>query len=54
MPTTTSLNNYNNIALQEIGIRLNSGNLRNPHEKPAIIYFERDTTFLSFRRLEQL
>ena len=37
--------NYNYIALQEIGISLNSGNIRIPYEKPAIIYFEWDTTF---------
>ena len=36
---------YNYIALQEIGISLNSGNIRIPNEKPAIIYFEWDTTF---------
>ena len=37
--------NYNYIALQEIGISLNSSNIRIPYEKPAIIYFEWDTTF---------
>ena len=37
--------NYNYIALQEIGITLNSGNIRIPYETPAIIYFEWDTTF---------
>ena len=37
--------NYNYVALQEIGISLNSGNIRIPYEKPAIIYFEWDTTF---------
>ena len=37
--------NYNYIALQEIGISLKSGNIRIPYEKPAIIYFEWDTTF---------
>ena len=36
---------YNYIALQEIGISLNSGNIRLPYEKPAIIYFEWDTSF---------
>ena len=37
--------NYNYIALHEIGISLNSGNIRIPNENPAIIYFEWDTTF---------
>ena len=37
--------NYNYIALQEIGISLKSGNIRIPYEKPAIIYFEWDTSF---------
>ena len=37
--------NYNYIALQEMGISLNSGNIRTPYGKPAIIYFEWDTTF---------
>ena len=37
--------NYNYIALQEIGISLNSGNIRIPYEKPAMISFEWDTTF---------
>lgn len=37
--------NCNYIALQEIGKSLNSGNIRIPYEKPAIIYFELDTTF---------
>ena len=37
--------NYNYIALHEIGISLNSGNIKIPYEKPAIIYFEWDTTF---------
>ena len=36
---------HNYIALQEIGISLNSGNIRIPYAKPAIIYFEWDTTF---------
>ena len=37
--------NYNYIALHEIGISLNSGNIKIPYEKPAIIYIEWDTTF---------
>ena len=37
--------NYNYKALHEIGISLNSGNIKIPCEKPAIIYFEWDTTF---------
>jgi len=37
--------NHNYVALQEIGISLNSGNIRIPNEKPAIIYFEWNTTF---------
>ena len=37
--------NYNYVALQEISISLDTGNIRISYEKPAIIYFERDTTF---------
>ena len=37
--------NYNYISLQEIGISLNTGNIRIPYEKHVIIYFEWDTTF---------
>ena len=37
--------NFNYIALQEIGISLSSGNISIPYAKPAIIYFEWDTTF---------
>ena len=37
--------NYNYIALHEIGIILNSGNIRSPNEKLAIIRFQWDTTF---------
>ena len=35
--------NYNYIALQEIVVNLNLGNIRIPYEKPTIIYFEWDT-----------
>ena len=38
--------NYNYVALQEIGISLNSSNIQIPYEKPAIIYFEWDKTLL--------
>ena len=38
--------NYSYIALQEIGISLKSGTMRIPYEKPAITYFEWNTTFL--------
>ena len=44
-PIILNLSNHNYIALREIGIRLNSGNIRIPSEKPAIIYFEWNTTF---------
>ena len=31
--------------MQEIGIDLNSGNIKIPNQKPGIIYFEWDTNF---------
>ena len=47
LPTPIVFNpsNHNYIALQEMGISLSSSNIRVPYEKPAIIYFEWDTTF---------
>ena len=44
-PIFLNPSNHIFVALQEIGISLNSGNIRIPYEKPAIIYFEWDTTF---------
>ena len=44
-PIILNPSNHNYIALQELGISLNSGNVRIPYEKPAIVYFERDITF---------
>ena len=44
-PIILNPSNHNYVALQEIGISLNSGNIRVLSEKPAIIYFEWDTTF---------
>ena len=44
-PIILNPSNHNYVALQEIGISLNSGNIRIPYEKPAIIYFEWDTAF---------
>ena len=44
-PIILNPSSHNYVALQEIGISLNSGNIRIPYEKPAIIYFEWDTTF---------
>ena len=44
-PIILNPSNHNYVALQEIGISLNSGNIRIPSEKPAIIYFEWNTTF---------
>ena len=44
-PIILNPSNHNYVALQEIGISLNSGNIRIPYDKPAIIYFEWDTTF---------
>ena len=44
-PINLNPSNYNYIALQEVGISLNSSNIRIPNEKPAIIYFEWDKTF---------
>ena len=44
-PIISKPSNHNYVALQEIGISLNSGNIRIPYEIPAIIDFEWDTTF---------
>lgn len=44
-PIILNPSNHNYVALQEIGLSLNSGNIRIPNEKPAIIYFEWNTTF---------
>ena len=44
-PIILNPSNHNYVALQEIGLSLNSGNIRIPSEKPAIIYFEWNTTF---------
>ena len=44
-PIILNPSNHNYIALQEIGISLNSGNISIPYEKPAIVYFEWNTTF---------
>ena len=45
-PINLNPSNYNYVALQEIGISLNSSNIQIPNEKPAIIYFEWDITFI--------
>ena len=45
-PINLNPSNYNYVALQEIGISLNSSNIQIPNEKPAIIYFEWDKTFI--------
>ena len=45
-PINLNPSNHNYVALQEIGISLNSSNIQIPNEKPAIIYFEWDKTFI--------
>ena len=37
--------NYHYVALQEIEIDFNSGNVKNPYQKPGIIYHDWDTNF---------
>ena len=44
-PIILNPTNYHYVALQEIGIDLNSGNIKIPNQKPGIIYFEWDTNF---------
>ena len=44
-PIVLNASNYHYVALQEIGIDLNSGNIKIPNQKPGIIYFEWDTNF---------
>ena len=39
-PVVLNESNYHYVALQEIGIDLNSGNIKIPNQKPGIIYFE--------------
>ena len=46
-PIILNPSNHNYVALQEIGISLNSGNIRIPYEKLEIIYFEWYTNFHS-------
>lgn len=38
---------YHYLALQEVGISLNSKNVRVPNSKPSLIYFEWDIEFFS-------
>ena len=44
-PIVLNASNYHYVALQEIGIDLNSGNIKIPNQKPGIIYFEWVTNF---------
>ena len=44
-PIILNQTNYHYVALQEIGIDLNSGNIKIPNQNPGIIYFEWDTSF---------
>ena len=44
-PIVLNASNYHYVALQEIGIDLNSGNIKIPNQNPGIIYFEWDTNF---------
>ena len=43
-PINLNPSNYNYIALQEVGISLNSSNIRIPNEKQAITYIEWNKT----------
>ena len=45
IPIVLNSSNYHYVALQEIGIDLNSGNIKISNQKPGIIYFEWDTNF---------
>ena len=45
-PKLLNESNYHYGALQEIGIDLNSGNIKIPNQNPGIIYFEWDTNFM--------
>ena len=44
-PIILNPSDYHYVALQEIGLSLNSGNIKIPNQKPAIIYFEWNTSF---------
>ena len=44
-PIILNPSDYHYVALQEIGLSLNSGNIKIPDQKPAIIYFEWNTNF---------
>ena len=44
-PIILNPSDYHYVALQEIGLSLNSGNIKIPNQKPAIIYFEWNTNF---------
>ena len=44
-PIILNPSNYHYIALQEIGLSLDSGNIKIPNQNPAIIYFEWDTDY---------
>ena len=47
-PIILNPSEYHYVALQEIGISLNSGNIKIPNQKPAIIYFEWNTNFSNY------
>ena len=44
-PIILNPSNYYHIALQEISLSLDSGNIKIPNQNPAIIYFEWDTDY---------
>ena len=44
-PIILNQTNYHYVAQQEIGIDLNSENIKIPNQNPGIIYFEWDTHF---------
>ena len=44
-PIILNPSDYHYVALQEIGVSLNSGNIKISNQKPAIIYFEWNTNF---------
>ena len=44
-PIILNPSDYHYAALQEICVSLNSGNIKIPNQKPAIIYFEWNTNF---------
>ena len=44
-PIILNPSNYHYAALQEIGLSLDSGNVKVPNQNPAMIYFEWDTDY---------